>query len=303
MHVHICRWAATQVLALEKIIQNIYPLTEHLEKIMNDDENFEDDTRNRAKQELVFLRDKNALAAIMFNLDPMNVFKELSLHFQERHSSLVGQKSMENVLRMTMEDFKNENGDNFKNFLKSATCFKKDFAIDGAPCNTLQNYETHSVYYNGIVFKENDLVKYPRLSTFLKAYIDALLVQIDKFFPSTIGRSTHPSKIDFQSFEVLNQNNYPTEEKNKLTFQAGSIEEVAKLCNVDYDNQLQKEFDKLVRQVIFDKEIYCKTRASDSLFFWSNIVESYKDMLSPKMKQLLLAANVTPLSSSDPERR
>lgn len=270
---------------------------------MHDEDEFDDDTRNKAKELLHFLTDKNALVTMMFNLDPMMVFKDLSLHFQERYSSLVGQAQMEHVLRLTMQDFRNGNGNNLQRLLDHSTCFKIDATRDGFPCKTLQNYETHSVYFNGIVFKENDIAKYPKLSSFLENYIDELLNQIDRFFPSSIGRSTHPSKIDFNVFEVLNQHNYPTEERNKLTFQAGSIEKLANLVNVDYDQGLQKEFDKLVRQIIFDKELYCTTRQSDSLFFWSGIVESYKDILSPKLKQLLLAANVTPLSSSDPERR
>ena len=265
------------------------------------DDNFDESTKTKAKQHLKFLTDKNAFATIVFNTDAMTIFKQLSLDFQQRYSSLVGQKDKEMVFRFSIEDLKNGSGDNFKRFLKDAICFTQD-PVDGMPCETLDNYEKMNVYYAGLQFYDHDLNDFPKLSTFYQSYIERLLESIEKYFPMEVGRGTHPSKLDFKIFEPLNQVAYPENELNKVNFKAGSIEELAKVLNVPYDAKLQKEFDSLVRMLIYDKQIFCRARKSDPLFFWSDVVRMYESMLSPKLRRFLLAANVTPLSSADPER-
>ena len=149
---------ATLVDAMERILRNILPLTSHLKSLSHDvDQEFDAETQSKAKTHLKFLTDKNVLATLIFNLDPMLTFKQLSLDFQQRYSTLVGQKMKEMVLRFTIEDLKNFHGENFRKFLKEAICFKQD-PVDGAPCDTLENYEKMNVYYNGLQFYDNAIL-------------------------------------------------------------------------------------------------------------------------------------------------
>ena len=297
------RWAATVVEALKQIILNIFYITSHLKRIIDDlDGEFDDDTKAKAKIHWEFLTDKHVFASMVFNMDPMLLFKQLSLDFQQKYSSLVGQKAKEMVFRITIEGLKSSNGDNFQRLLDEAICFDQD-PVDGDYCRILENYEEKNVYYNGLQFYEHDSSKYPKLSTFYQSYVDKILTSIDVYFPMEIGRKTHPSKLDFEIFEPLNQYNYPEDEMNKLTFEPGNIEKLATTLNIEYDDTLQKEFISMVRMLLYDKEVYCKARKSDPLFFWTDVVRAYEDMISSRLRRLILAANVTPLSSADPERR
>ena len=236
-----------------------------------------------------------------FNRDLLTAFKELSLLTQERYANLIGHRDNEVVLRLTVQELLDGKGQGFKTFLDRAICYDQEPKY-GFPCESLMNYEEYNVIYDGVELFEHDLIAYPQLSSYLNEYIQEVLFQIDEFFPMEIGKNTHHSKIDLDLFEPMNQQKFPTVEEAKKNFQPGKIEPMARILSVPFQPEMQEEYENLVQKILYDQEVFCSSRKSDPILFWTHALRKYQDSLSPSLIRLILAANVSPLSSSDSER-
>ena len=117
-----------------------------------------------------------------------------------------------------------------------------------------------------------------------------------------VGKGTHHSKIDLTHFEPMNQLKYPTRAERKVNFKPGNIEPMANILSVPFEPKMQQEFENLVQKILNDEEVFCSSRRSDPILFWTSVLRKYKDSLSPGIIRLVLAANVSPLSSADAER-
>ena len=88
----------------------------------------------KAKEQLKFLKDRNALVTMHFNNDIQERFKFESLIYQERLSSIIGQVDREYALINSLDVvFKANRGQTFKTFLQRAI---------HKPCYQLQNDES-----------------------------------------------------------------------------------------------------------------------------------------------------------------
>ena len=235
-------------------------------------------------------------------ISAFTVFEEISLFFQKQYTTLVGQVDKEAKLKSSIKELESIKGKTISKFLEEAKCFPPtSSSSSGTPCMTLENYEESRVEYKGTEISSNDLQTYPKLSSYLSSYVNEILNQIDVFFPSVISRTTNKAKLDMMIFEPLNQKNWPTTDQEKAAYAPGSIRQLAKVLNMNNENQIQNEFRGLIKKILADDAFFCKHQKDDQLIFWTFVVKRFS--MSDTLRYFLLASVLTPMSSADTERR
>ena len=108
-------------------------------------------------------------------------------------------------------------------------------------------------------------------------------------------------KLNMKIFSPFNQAEWPVADILRGTFDVGSIKEVSRAVNIDYDSGLQKEFENLI-QTIMKSITYCMNRKSDPFYFWLSVLQDFGNNLSPKLQRLIKSVIIIPYSSSEAER-
>ena len=124
---------------------------------------------------------------------------------------------------------------------------------------------------------------------------------MDEYFPRVITKKTHPAKVDTAIFHPLNHHEWPLTWTDKYEYIPGSIKELSRLLNVEYDQSLQDEFNSLVASLLED-DLFCDEKQDDSLMFWVMVLRKYDGIISQRLKTLILGSGIMPMSSSDSER-
>ena len=99
----------------------------------------------------------------------------------------------------------------------------------------------------------------------------------------------------------MDQTLWPTTEEEKVTYTPGNIKKLCSTFNIQYDMNLQKEFNKLVKNIL-DNNFFCDNKKSESLLFWSRTLQYYGQDMSPSLKRLIRSAIITPFGSAEVER-
>lgn len=131
----------------------------------------------------------------------------------------------------------------------SCKCGSTDRRLE--TCQDLANYETSNVVkYEGIEIAIKASEVYPKLSGFKDDYIEEIKKELISYFP----QHGDPSKGRLQTimFHPLDHQSWPEKETGMKNYVARNIEEVAKLFKIPYNQQLQTEFELLVKNILMD---------------------------------------------------
>ena len=313
MKIYDVRWIASCEKAMRIMIKNMKAILSHLTFIANYKwdrktepvELFTPSAVAKAQRLRIFFTEKNVLMAMSFNLDVQGGFKEKSLEFQSRYSSLIGQGRREQELDYLLNVVDNGSGENLKKFLEKTVCYQ-DNPSNGRPCQSIAEYDDSNVQFEGfnlheVIVKDKnneDVNKYPKLSIWKSEYLQGIQDQFDAFFP--INGDSGKGRVPLRIFDVMDQKTWPVTASQKAAYNPGSIEPIKSLFGVVGDD-LQEEFNRVVKEVLFNRKLYCRYKKSPQLLFWSKVLRTID--MKDELKSLLLKVLVIPFSSSDAERR
>ena len=258
----------------------------------------------KAVEMRLFFCEKNILMAINFNLDIQNLFKDQSLEFQTRYSTLIGQSKREEKLIYLLDLVENGKGENLKAFLAKTNCYQ-DNPANGRPCQSIYHYDNSNVQFEGYSLHEVKVMdengqeenKYQKLTLWKGDYIQEIKNQIASFFP--VNGDKTKGRLALRMFDVLDQTRWPVSKAKKLAYVPGSIEPIKSLFGVVGDD-LQEEFERVVAQVLASRRLYCWNKRSPPLLFWAKVLRKIE--MKIELKSLLLKVLCIPFSSSDAER-
>ena len=312
------RWVASHVEAMIRLLMKWKYILENVMSILGRQDNTEVGER-KANNIIDFLQNKHAMMAIAFNIDVQSVFKIESKKFQERYSTLIGQSEREEMMKYQLQMIRGGRGPSFRNFLHECLC-SPSHNIVGMPCRTLSDYEVSMyVTFRGYELKEVSDENFPRLSTFWNEYIDDLEDQIHVFFPGEGQKNK--AKLKMSAFDPLNNQEWPTTRNDIENYVPGSIKEVAKIFNIYYDNNLQEDFNQVVKTILEnsledepqqqvgqrkrpmgDGSFYCRHKKDDPMLFWLWVLEEFASTMSEDLKLLIKKVLIVPMGSADAER-
>ena len=252
----------------------------------------------------LFFTEKTIMLVMHFNLDVQGLFKDQSLEFQTRYSTLIGQSRREQKITYLLNLIENEKGESLKAFFGKTICYQ-DNPANGRPCQSIAEYDNSNVQYEGISLHEvlvkdangHDVNKYQKLSVWKSTYIQEIKNQMDSFFP--INGDATKGRVAMTMFDVMDQTRWPVGKAQKQSYIPGSIEPIKTLFGVVGDD-LQQEFERVVKEVLADRKLYCRNKRSPPVLFWAKVIRKI-DMTS-QLKSLLLKVLCIPFSSSDAER-
>ena len=312
MQTYKVRWIASHAKAMGIMVKNMKSIISHLifiskykyDRKTEPVELFTKSAIAKAVQMRIFFCEKNILLVMNFNLDIQALFKDQSLEFQTRYSTLIGQSRREEKIIYLLDLIANGKGDNLKAFFEKTICYLEDPA-NGSPCQSIEEYDTMNVQYEGFSLHEvavadpngGQVNKYQKLSEWKNNYIQEIKNQLDSFFP--VNGDKTKGRIAMKMFDVLDQTRYPVSKAKKLAYVPGSIEPIKSLFNVVGDD-LQEEFERVVALVLADRKLYCRNKRSPPLLFWAKVLR--KIPMKKELKSLLLKVLCIPFSSSDAER-
>ena len=257
---------------------------------------YDQEVVEKAETHLEFLMDKNAVMAMIYNIDVLRVFQEFSLIYQKQYTTLIGQQTRDEKMKSDLVNIKNGNGKILKQFLGEVKC-------GNVPCSDIATYEaTPVVNFEGKELKTIDLTQFPQLSTFMEGYVDAVIDQIDKYFPQSIPKRGQPAKVASDIFVPLDHKKWPIDDTQKKAFVPGSIQKLSNLLNIPYDQAFQNEFNQLVQKILFNTNLYCGEKKDDPMLFWVIVLKAYRTEMSPNLIRLIAAAANSQVSSADTER-
>ena len=312
MQTYKVRWIASHELAMRIMTKHMKSIISHLtfiskykyDRKSEPVELFTKGAISKATQMRLFFCEKNILLVMNFNLDIQALFKDQSLEFQTRYSTLIGQSKREHKLVYLLDLVDNGNGENLKAFLAKTNCYQTNPA-NGRPCQSIEEYDTSSVLYEGYSLHEvkiqdangQDVNKYKKLSEWKSTYIQEIKNQLASFFP--VNGDKTKGRVPMQMFDVLDQTTWPVGKAKKLAYTPGSIEPIKSLFGV-VDDDLQEEFERVVASVLADRKLYCRNKKSPPVLFWAKVLR--KIVMKNELKSLLLKVLCIPFSSSDAER-
>ena len=310
------RWVASHVEAMIKLLTKWKYILENVWSILARQDNTEVGEK-KANDIINFLENKHAMVAIAFNIDVQTIFKAESKKFQERYSTLIGQSLREQMVKVELDLIRRGYGVSFRKFLEECLCAPSQY-IAAQPCQTLSNYEVSMhVSFRGYELKEISDDNFPRLSTFWNDYLDDLEDQINVFFPGEGQKNK--AKLKMSAFDPLDNQKWPSTENGIENYTPESIKDLAKIFNVQYNNNLQKEFNKLVKTILENSlenepqeqeeqmkrsmgDFYCRHRKDDPLLFWIWVLEEFGSNMSENLKLLIKRVLIVPMGSADAER-
>ena len=258
----------------------------------------------KAVEMRIFFTEKNILMVIHFNLDIQTLFKDQSLEFQTRYSVLIGQSSREEKIIYLLDVVENGKGEHLKAFLAKTICYQ-DNPANGRPCQSIYHYDNSQVLYEGFSLHEvmvkdesgQEVNKYPKLTMWKSNYIQEIKNQLDSFFP--VNGDVTKGRVALKMFDALDQTRWPISKAAKLAYVPGSIEPIKTLFGVVGDD-LQEEFERVVKTVLASRKLYCWNKRSPPLLFWAKVLRTVE--MKHELSSLLLKVLCIPFSSSDAER-
>lgn len=191
------RWVASDQSAMKKIHIMWRALVKDLKEIENDNTEFEEKTRIKAKRIGNKLVGKNFLAMFYFIFDILNELSVVSQNMQKREGLVLNIQSFKQNLESIFNYLKTKNGKFLEIFLNDAKC-------DAEPCLTIENYlRSNTIKYHDVMLRD-DKEDIPEISAYRIALMNALLNQFEKYFPDG-----HLDSFDvFDHKKLPDPNNY-----------------------------------------------------------------------------------------------
>ena len=156
-------------------------------------------TTESAMKLKTFLRNKNVVALIAFNLDIQKIFLQASKEFQKRHGTIIGQLERRIFMQDELDDYKTQDGgETLQDLVKNSYCFttkgQATAHLRGTStiqnpkiCTSLEDFEKKHVVYGGQYLEVNDAdyevtqnnqkvnKKFGKLSDIKNGYIDNII--------------------------------------------------------------------------------------------------------------------------------
>ena len=233
--------------------------------------------------------------------------------FQNRYATLIGQSEREGVMINQIGYLKNLRGTSLKKFLKECKCGVS--RTRNQECANLQQYETSNyVSFRGNEVSDLEDESFPKLSTFYNQYLADLLSEIEIYFPGEGQKNK--AKLKMKAFIPFDHQKWPSSSLHIPGYTPKSIEDVAKMFSVSYDNRMQEEFNELVKGIlknslkiesqdmignedlsITNQDFWCQHKKDDHLMFWIYVLEKFSPKMSENLKLLIRKILVLPMGS------
>ena len=338
--IHDIRWVGSHLESAKVLFVNWDTFVGHLEFIQSDSDfstNSVSDIKTRylARTLLKFLKQKNMLATLAFQMDIQYPFKGVSEIFQRKGQSALGQYSKKQDLISGMIKAKNVDGTFMQALLTESLC---ESGVDNIqqPCTTLTKFEDVMTWvtWRGIRLinaapftPENEPPKNPtkpaqvpsnpnpsnpktkpkpnpqpddkqwfsKISIAKDAYVDFILQDIERRMP--------PLEL-MNTMSYLDNSKWPLRVRRLLsepTF-LEQLDKWPKIFGLNYpDGTMKNDFEKIVEFLESNTDIWWSTHLSNATDFFSYLLQVFSDM-PPAIGKVIEKSLSVPFSTADPER-
>ena len=232
--------------------------------------------------------------------------------FQNRYGTLIGQSEREAIMKGQLGTLRRLVGRSLNKFLSECQCGRTQFGSD--QCTDLNHYEASSY----VSFRGNQVVdlsddSFPKLSTFFGQYLDDLLAEIDIYFPGEAQKNK--AKLKMSAFDPFDHKKWPSSRSGIAEYVPLSIEDASNMFGVNYNNNLQEDFNKLVTNIlknsleiepedmvgnqelgITNQHFWCNHKRDDHLIFWIHVLEKFS-LMSEDLQLLIRKILTVPMGS------
>ena len=288
VYLYTIRWISSETRAIRNIRNNIDILFTDLSNISLDD-SFSDATPSEAREMHWKIRGKNFLVLLHFLLGLLLDFGWWSKRMQARAALLVDFKHFNQELVMSLENLKLADPNTLISFFKETVCGREK-------CNNYESYyASDDVVYKSLLLI-NDDEKFQRLPQFRDSLIDALISELQKYFPNK----------EFENFDIFLPNKLPFANQDSIIARYGQTE-VLNLC-IFYEwhedcFSISEEWRNLLTSVV-EHEYYCRLRNGKFVEFWSKFlhVNTTNILWTPATIKMFHTIFAIPVGSVEAER-
>lgn len=259
---------------------------------MNDNQNFDRDSRDNAHELLSKIKGKNFLAIVQFISDVLEHLSFWSRKMQQRTALLVDFVEFNDQIEKTFLDLKNVNGKNLNIFLENTIC-------DGQKCEIIGNYyDAEEVKYLDVLLlndrnSNSEDEEVPFIGEFREKFLDAINNFIKKFFPSS----------ELKVFKIFRPSDLPQYVASSLSFGVTEISNLCKIFELGACEELVEDWAKLLEPII-ESDTFCPMRAdkTETFAFWAHYLNKVGIRWTPRTIELIQTILVLPIGSADAER-
>ena len=243
-------------------------------------------TKNQAEKLKTEYKNKHFLLILHFFNDILIKLKGVSLQFQKRGESIIGQYQVIENLKEGLKTLKNTDGSLMSGFLRSVNCI----GITKNHCD-IDSYESLPVKWQGIDLIDDGKVQ--ALSLFRLQLIDSFIKYIDQLFPS----------VNSKNFDVFLPFNIP---KNAASISGYGLDEITAIYQYFKWRKftlatLLKDWNSLLNSILNDQTNLCAVINSPPHIFWSKFL-NVKQIWTVSTSTLIKTVLVLAIHSSDSER-
>ena len=216
------RWVSSAKDVAQGTYRNAHIWVEHLDGISTPGSPFSASQREKAESIENFLRDKNAIMTMIYQLDLQSFLARMSLEFQKKLSSIIGHAGLRDFADESLDTIQRMDGAFSKEFFADVKCpsqntnnnplldftescnslerFEEASGVEWRGMTLLANVKTHTVKENGV----NVVKKYAPLSTFKTDLTNVIREMFDKYLPKDdlmeVSKVRH--HISYKSYRV-----------------------------------------------------------------------------------------------------
>lgn len=288
-YIYRTRWISSELQSLTNLKKVWILLTKDLHLISINNQ-FDKESRDRARNLVLSLRGKNFLAILNFVFDVLEHLSYWSKKMQERAALLVDFVDFKDKIINTFETLKTENGRELNVFLENALC-------DGEKCQTLQYYYlAETVTYFDVSLRNDrndDEIDVPYIDEIRSNFLDTIKFSVKSYFPDS----------DLNLFKIFRPNKIPAQESASLSY---GVREILNLCQIFMWNECDDfltDWAKLVESII-ESEDFCtfRDKNTETFAFWSIFLNKQGIAWTEKTKKMIQTILVIPIGSADAER-
>lgn len=277
------RWNLSELSILTRI-SNYWPvLVESLDYI-SEDETFDEETRNKAKELNQKLKGENFLLILNFVIDVLEHLKFWSDQLQSRLGLLMDYSSFNKKMILTFETLKINNGKSIIRFLDAMKCSDIDCISAGK-----------SVHYHNVeLLDDHAQFDVPLIIDVRESFLTKMIEEISSYFPAE----------DLQNFIIFNPKNIPTDLAETLSYGTREIDAFCAYFSWQgCEQKLEIEWNSLLHSIgesaVF---IELKNTTATNYEFWTRLLNAEDVTWTPLTQELIHTILVLPIGSADIEQ-
>lgn len=289
------RWVASDYSAMKSIHSMWKALVHDLHEIEFDSVEFEVKTRQKANKRRSKLIGKHFLLMFYFIFDIVSELSVVSQNMQRRESLVVNIQSHKINLDSIFNYLSTEDGKYLKLFLSEVQC-ETDFDPDILEsCRTVGNYlNSNMIKYEDVVLID-DKGGIPDVNQYRKKLIEALLKQLDAYFPDG----------HLNNFMIFDPKKMPESDGYVALRMYGLIEikELNKYFQICNEDKILNEWQSLLESIVSCPN-YCTIKSSQTSVsaFWGRLLKWSDISWGSCTKRLVHTVFSIPVSSAEAER-